>query len=82
MGCRERAAKSELLRIVLGTDVDGRPAAVPDPGGSAPGRGAHLHPTSVCLDRAVRRRAFPRALRAGVGLTGEPVREYLAARPT
>lgn len=59
MGCRERAAKSELLRIVVDED-----ACVPDPRGTLPGRGAYLHPVSVCLDLAVRRRAFPRAFKA------------------
>ena len=79
IGCRERAAKSELLRVVLGTGSDGRPAAVPDPDGTAPGRGAHLHPTIACYALAARRRAFARALRAGAGLTGVPVGEYLAS---
>ena len=79
IGCRERAAKRELLRVVLGTGDDGHPAAVPDPDGTAPGRGAHLHPTTAYYDLAVRRRAFARALRAGVGLAGAPVGEYLAA---
>lgn len=59
MGCRERAAKSELLRIVADGD-----ACVPDPRGTLPGRGAYVHPASVCLDLAVRRRAFPRAFKA------------------
>ncbi|MFI6729703.1 YlxR family protein [Streptomyces sp. R-74717] len=59
VGCRERAAKSELLRIVAEGD-----ACVPDPRGTLPGRGAYLHPVSVCLDLAVRRRAFPRAFKA------------------
>lgn len=77
MGCRERAAKSELLRVVLGADTDGQPAVVPDPGGAAPGRGAHLHPTTACYDLAVRRRAFARALRAGPGLATAPVGDYL-----
>ncbi|HEX6150212.1 YlxR family protein [Nocardioides sp.] len=79
IGCRERAAKRELLRVVLGLGDNGQPAAVPDPDGTAPGRGAHLHPTTACYDLAVRRRAFARALRAGEGLTGAPVGEYLAA---
>jgi hypothetical protein len=77
IGCRERAAKHELLRVVVGTGSDGRPAAVPDPDGTAPGRGAHLHPTSECYDLAVRRRTFSRALRAGEGLTSTPVGDYL-----
>ncbi|HYH33865.1 MAG TPA: YlxR family protein [Nocardioides sp.] len=84
IGCRERAPKRELLRVVAGTGSDGRPAAVPDPDGTAPGRGAHLHPTTGCYDLAVRRRAFSRALRVGEGLAGTPVGDYLArdTRPT
>ena len=78
IGCRERAAKHELLRVVVGTGSDGQPAAVPDPDGTAPGRGAHLHPTSECYDLAVRRRAFSRALRVGEGLAGTPVGDYLS----
>ena len=78
IGCRQRAAKCELLRVVAGTGSDGRPAAVPDPDGTAPGRGAHLHPTPECYDLAVRRRAFSRALRAGEGLAGTPVGDYLS----
>ncbi|WP_151775533.1 YlxR family protein [Streptomyces abyssomicinicus] len=58
VGCRERAAKNELLRIVA---VEGE--CVPDHRGTLPGRGAYLHPAVVCLDQAVRRRAFPRAFR-------------------
>ncbi|MGH4035347.1 YlxR family protein [Actinomycetota bacterium Odt1-20B] len=58
VGCRERAAKSDLLRIV----ATGGECA-PDPSGTLPGRGAYVHPALVCLDLAVRRRAFPRAFR-------------------
>jgi uncharacterized protein len=59
VGCRVRAAKSDLLRVVV---VDGQ--LVVDRRGRLPGRGAHLHPDTACLDLAVRRKAFPRALRA------------------
>ena len=59
VGCRERAAKKDLLRIVA---VEGE--CVPDHRGRLPGRGAYVHPALVCLDLAVRRRAFTRALRA------------------
>lgn len=59
MGCRERAAKSELLRIVV---IEGQ--CVPDDRGTLPGRGAYVHPALACLDLAVRRRAFQRAYRA------------------
>ena len=77
VGCRERAARSELLRVVAGSGPDGRPAAVPDPSGSAPGRGAHVHPATRCLDLAVRRKAFGRALRAGPALDPGPVAEHV-----
>jgi predicted RNA-binding protein YlxR (DUF448 family) len=62
VGCRRRAAKLELLRVVAaerGADLE----VVPDPARRAAGRGAHLHPTPDCLALALRRRAFPRALR-------------------
>lgn len=79
IGCRGRAAKHELLRVTAGSDRDGQPAVVPDPTATAPGRGAHLHPTTECYDLAVRRRAFNRALRlAGPsGLSAAPVGDYL-----
>jgi predicted RNA-binding protein YlxR (DUF448 family) len=67
VGCRNRAAKHELLRVVA-DDLGAGPEVIPDPRGRAPGRGAHLHPTPECLELAVRRRAFARALRVPGGL--------------
>jgi predicted RNA-binding protein YlxR (DUF448 family) len=58
VGCKARAAKSSLLRLVV--DGDG---IVPDPQARQPGRGAYLHPSQGCWERAMRRRAIPRALR-------------------
>ncbi|WP_345458238.1 YlxR family protein [Nocardioides marinquilinus] len=81
MGCRRTAAKRELLRVTVGSDDEGRPAVVPDPQGTAPGRGAHLHPTAECYRLAVRRKAFGRALRADAGLTSTPVGDLLEAAP-
>jgi len=78
IGCRQRAAKRELVRVVKGLH-DGLPAVVPDPDGTAPGRGAHLHPTTECFDLAVRRKAFARALRSDGALTCQPVADHLAA---
>ena len=78
MGCRKRAAKSELLRVTVGSDANGLTAAVPDPQGTAPGRGAHVHPTTECYELAVRRKAFGRALRVTTGLSSAPVAEHLA----
>ena len=59
--------------------ADGLPAVVPDPTSTAPGRGAHLHPTAGCYDLAVRRKAFGRALRAPAGLGTDEVARHLAA---
>ncbi|MEU9999610.1 YlxR family protein [Streptomyces sp. NPDC048370] len=72
VGCRERAAKSDLLRIVA---VEG--ACVPDHRGTLPGRGAYLHPASVCLDLAVRRRAFPRAFKVQGPLETAEIRFHI-----
>jgi uncharacterized protein len=65
--------------VTAGSDADGRPALVPDPAATRPGRGAHLHPTSVCYDLAVRRKAFGRALRVVAELDDAPVATYLAS---
>ncbi|WP_129842761.1 YlxR family protein [Streptomyces sp. RFCAC02] len=58
VGCRRRSARNDLLRVVAHGD-----RCVPDLRGTLPGRGAYLHPTPDCLELAVRRRAFPRALK-------------------
>jgi predicted RNA-binding protein YlxR (DUF448 family) len=79
VGCRERAAKHELLRVVVGDRGSGR-EVVPDPAARAPGRGAHLHPTTECLELALRRQAFGRALRhqdAGTSLATSAVEDYV-----
>ena len=82
VGCRARAAANELLRVVAGSDAEGRPALVPDPDHRAPGRGAHLHPVDECWQLAVRRRVFPRALRSGGPLSDTLVRDYLTSLST
>ncbi|HEX2424594.1 MAG TPA: YlxR family protein [Actinomycetota bacterium] len=75
VGCRRRAEKAALLRVVLGPD--GLFAA--DPTGRAPGRGAYVHPEAGCIDAAVRRGALARALRTGPQ-TGEAARLLEAVR--
>jgi predicted RNA-binding protein YlxR (DUF448 family) len=57
--CRSTTAKRTLHRIVR------TPAGTVayDPTGKAPGRGAYLCGQPVCLDMAVRRRSFQRALK-------------------
>ena len=69
--------------MTVGSDAHGQPVVVPDPQGTAPGRGAHLHPTTACYELAVRRKAFGRALRFSVGrgqgkLESAAVGEYVA----
>jgi predicted RNA-binding protein YlxR (DUF448 family) len=94
IGCRQRAAATELLRVVVAPDAIGKaesvpalrnssgpPAlpVVPDPRHRAPGRGAWLHHEPGCVELAERRRAFARALRVPGPLDLTPVREYVAA---
>ena len=69
--------------MTVGSDTHGQQAVVPDPQGTAPGRGAHLHPTVACYELAVRRKAFGRALRTSGGqargqLDSAAVGEYVA----
>ena len=87
VGCRARAAKRELVRVTVGSDAHGRLVVVPDPLGTAPGRGAHLHPTAACYELAVRRKAFGRALRITGGrgpgrLESAAVGEYVTGAAT
>ena len=58
MGCRERKAKRELIRVVRGTDGVVRL----DFSGKAPGRGAYICPSSDCLKKALRSKALDRSL--------------------
>src|SRR5487761_831423 len=73
VGCKERAVKSSLLRLVAVGDV-----IQPDPQARLPGRGAYLHPSLACFELARRRRAFPRALRTAGSPSIALVGEYLA----
>src|SRR5215469_157224 len=73
VGCRERADKSDLLRLVAaGNEV------VPDPRALLAGRGAYVHPSRGCFELAQRRRAFPRALRVPGPLGVAQLAGYLA----
>ena len=76
VGCRQRGAKSDLVRIVAQSDDRGSVLAL-DPEGRLPGRGAHLHPSVECLDRALRTRGFPRALRLTGPVDTRPMEDVL-----
>ncbi|WP_421840874.1 YlxR family protein [Mycobacterium sp.] len=79
IGCRKRELAVELLRVVAVSTGNGNCAVIVDTGISLPGRGAWLHPVPRCVQQAIRRRAFARALR----ITGLPdtsaVVEYVGA---
>ncbi|HZD17142.1 MAG TPA: YlxR family protein [Actinomycetota bacterium] len=61
VGCRGRAGKRALLRVVRSPDG----AVRVDPSGSAPGRGAYLHRDRGCVTAAFAKGALWRALRTG-----------------
>jgi uncharacterized protein len=71
-----------LLRVVAESYDTGEYVArvVADPRLRLPGRGAWLHPTPECLDLAVRRKAFGRALRVKAFLDVAAVKAYVEAR--
>ena len=58
MGCRERKAKRELIRVVRGPEG----TVSLDFSGKAPGRGAYLGPNAECLKKAIRSKALDRSL--------------------
>ena len=58
MGCRERKAKKELIRVVRGTDG----TVSLDFGGKLNGRGAYLCPDPECLRKARRAKSLEHSL--------------------
>ena len=58
MGCRERKAKRDMIRVVRGTDGE----VSLDFGGKKNGRGAYICPDMECLKKALRSKSLDRAL--------------------
>ena len=58
MGCRERKAKRELIRVVRTPEG----AVSLDFGGKMNGRGAYLCPNPECLKKAIRSKSLDRSL--------------------
>ena len=58
MGCRERKAKRELLRVVRTPEGN----VNLDFGGKMNGRGAYICPDAECLKKAIRSKALDRSL--------------------
>ena len=72
VGCRTRAPRSTLLRVVAIDSV-----LVADERAVMPGRGAWVHETPECMDAAIRRRAFVRALRVSGPLDTQTIEKRL-----
>lgn len=62
MGCRERKAKKEMIRVVRGTDG----TVGLDFSGKAPGRGAYICPNMDCLKKAIRSKSLDRSLETAI----------------
>ena len=71
MGCRERKAKRELIRVVRGTDG----TVSLDFGGKMNGRGAYICPDPACLKKVQKSKALDRSLEVTIP---EEVYERLA----
>ncbi|MBZ4488551.1 MULTISPECIES: YlxR family protein [unclassified Microbacterium] len=72
VGCRTRASRNDLLRVIA---IDS--LLVPDERASMPGRGAWVHETRECMEAAIRRRAFVRALRVSGPLDTQTIEKRL-----
>ena len=62
MGCRERKAKKELIRVVRGTDG----IVSLDFSGKLNGRGAYLCPDLSCLHKAQKAKSLERSLEVAI----------------
>ena len=72
IGCRSRAPRTELIRLVVHHGE-----LIVDETASASGRGAWVHPKLECVERAETRNAFPRALRVSTRLDSTPIKNRL-----
>ncbi|WP_105567690.1 YlxR family protein [Microbacterium halophytorum] len=74
VGCRARAPRDSLIRVVaVGADL------VFDEAASMPGRGAWVHPAQKCVRNALQRRAFARALRVPAQVGTQTIEEWLTS---
>ncbi|QRV03005.1 YlxR family protein [Arcanobacterium phocisimile] len=67
VGCRQKAYRNELLRVV----ADSEGCVQPDPHATMPGRGAWIHPRSECIAQAIKTSQFARAFRRPVRVSDE-----------
>ncbi len=62
MGCRERKAKREMIRVVRSPEGD----VSLDFGGKMNGRGAYICPDPECLKKAIRSKSLDRSLEVSI----------------
>ena len=62
MGCRERKAKKDMIRVVRGTDGN----VTLDFGGKLNGRGAYICPDPNCLQKAMKSKSLERSLEVSI----------------
>ena len=62
MGCRERKAKRELIRVLKGTDD----VISIDATGRKNGRGAYICPSMACFEKAVKNRGLERSFKMSI----------------
>lgn len=74
VGCGQKAAPGEMVRLVVGEE-----GFAPDLGGKFPGRGVWIHPRRECVDTACRRGGFSRALRREVRVDPRALRSAIRA---
>ncbi|MFK0401467.1 YlxR family protein [Microbacterium sp. NPDC090225] len=72
VGCRMRAPRAALLRVVSQNGI-----LIVDERAVLPGRGAWMHPTQECMAAALRRRAFGRALRVSTPVDTQTIEKRL-----
>ena len=76
VGCRVREPQPQLIRVVMA----GENLTV-DPTFTAPGRGAYVHPNSDCVNVALTRKAFARALRVPMSLDNSAIVNHINQLP-
>ncbi|PTL73532.1 DUF448 domain-containing protein [Rathayibacter caricis DSM 15933] len=77
VGCRLRAPRASLLRLVLHSN-----SLAVDPRAVRAGRGAWLHDTYDCYERAVKRHAFPRAFKTRESVDTSELEQYITRGST
>lgn len=72
VGCRMRASRTALLRVVSQDNE-----LIFDERAVMAGRGAWVHPIQQCIDAALKRHAFARALRVSAQLSTQTIEKRL-----